>query len=701
MATAPFQLWVDIPSISAISRAGTTVTVNTSSANSLVTGQYVQIEGYTSTGTALNGVYQATVTNGTTFTYSTTTTGTLSVTGTALLPGVASQDLLNPLVNYGTASRQAALYVDLESMSMSSTGDGTSSSMSFQVHQDQTPAAGPWFNLIPDQARVRLSKTNTATAPADGDLYFIGTIALVSGEVTDSGQGTHTTVNVEEVNAILDRLVVTGSTITAQPPLWDGGGFIRTAGSVVTVTTDRDHGFFVGGTISVRGVINTFASGNFNTTSTTIATVPSASTFTYISTGTNGTADLYFTPNAIAWQGSSLQNLKITFTNPHGLTSGDSVTLQNFNGTTANCTGLLNNMFTDSNMKVLTTTTIQITLASPVTNQQTISKGQVKGSPRIVPLGSGTAQQNFSVIGGVSEDSAAQKALAVIHNNKSKDYALQRILSTSTTTKIVGAGSTITNATGVTIPAGSLRAVLDSIVEVYGGQDKLKRRYWIDLSRRLNYALVDDASKPTYANAPYKIITSGTQNPDTTTAAATVIPQTLNMSYDHNTTKSALFNISSDAAGANPVAKVINYTDMGYTTRPGAPILDDVVSYPTASSSPDVAIKRSATSFFLERSVPLLTGTFVLRGAATAAWNQNGYSAGYYQTGASSWALQSRWEPGQWVDITCSQLGLSGLYRIEQVNWSLERGSFMQIITVTFNRKNPNLLSAQMSKRSK
>jgi hypothetical protein len=88
----------------------------------------------------------------------------------------------------------------------------------------------------------------------------------------------------------------------------------------------------------------------------------------------------------------------------------------------------------------------------------------------------------------------------------------------------------------------------------------------------------------------------------------------------------------------------------------------------------------------------------VLRGAGAAAFNKYGFSSGYYQTGASSWALQNRWEPGQWMSITCTELGLSGLYRVEQVDWSLEPGAFMQVITITFNRKNYNTLSAQVAR---
>jgi hypothetical protein len=44
--------------------------------------------------------------------------------------------------------------------------------------------------------------------------------------------------------------------------------------------------------------------------------------------------------------------------------------------------------------------------------------------------------------------------------------------------------------------------------------------------------------------------------------------------------------------------------------------------------------------------------------------------------------LVPRWEPGQWVDLTAAELGLTGLYRVEAVDWTLEPGSFQQAITI-------------------
>jgi len=193
---------------------------------------------------------------------------------------------------------------------------------------------------------------------------------------------------------------------------------------------------------------------------------------------------------------------------------------------------------------------------------------------------------------------------------------------------------------------------------------------------------------------------SGAGTPDTTTGKATVPPYNLSVNWDHSAIKNAQFTLPA-AGGGVPLTTVLAYTDMYdddgvrvFANRDGAPVFDDVVDFPGASNNQGAQVKRAAAAYFIERYKPMLSGQFTLRGAGTAAHNLNGFSAGYAQTGASTFALVSRWEPGQWVEITAAGLGLSGLYRVEQVDWSLEPGSYTQIITVTFNRRNPSDLAS-------
>lgn len=692
MATAPFQLWIDLPSVDSAVRVSSTVTVTTTAAHGLTTGTYVQLEGFTGTaGTSMNGVFAATVTSGTTFTVSGAGSAGTSTSGSA----VVSRDLLSPLIDFTSANRQAAAYAIPDSIVMSAAGDGNSSTFGFQVAQDDTPSDGPWWSNVPDQARVRLYKVATGTAPTDADLYFIGTLAGISAQLNGSGQGSVSDITVDEVNAILDKLVVIGKAIAQVNPITDSG-FVRTSGTTVTVTTSASHNFPIGQQVTISGVIG--GGSNMNGTFS-VATLPSTTSFTYASSGTNGTGDSWTTPSAAALVSKSLQLVLLTFSSAHNLKSGDSITLRNFVGSTDKFTNQLNASFSGTNMKVVSATTIQIALAEPLAATQTVTtRGQVKGNARIVPIGAATAQQNFTVAGGKSEDAAAQDALSRINSYKNSDPVIQRLINTASTANIVGAGSSSNNSIGFTVPSGSLRSILDGIVEAYAGEDKKQRRYYIGLDRTLYYKLVDTASKPTYATAPYKIITTGTQDPNTTSAAATVIPFSLTVAYDYNTVKSALFNISSESGvGAS---KVQNYREAGYTERKGAPIFDDVIDYPTSSSDATGAISRAAKSYFLEQHAPMQTINFTLRGAGTAAHNVDGFSAGYYQTGASSFALQKRWEPGQWVSITCAELNLSGLYRVEQVDWNLMPGSFFQEIRITANRRNPNNL-VDIIKKSK
>ena len=690
-SVAPFQLFVDLPPISSASRAGSVVTVATSSAHGLVSGAYVQIEGFTSSGTALNGVYSIAVSNSTTFTYATAGTG--SVTG-VVAAAAASQDAMNPVTNYATADRLSAIYVELSSLSMSASGDGNSSSMSFRVLQDVTPSAGPWWSTIPDQARIRLYKKDTGSTPSDSDLYFIGTVSAIDGAINDSGQGTIGSVSVDEVNSALDRLAVFGLPVQARSP--EGEGAFSRSGSVVTVTTSTDHGYGGGQKITVANVIGG-AGTSFNGKFT--VTAPDDTTLSWTQSGPNAAGDNWRTIGSIALTSKSLQKVQFSLAGSaeHGLPSGATIVLRSVTCSGSKGQALINATFSGSNVVKLSSTVLQVVLPSALVSAQTFSGGEVRGVAAIIPEAGG-AQEVVPINGGEDEGDAVRKVLGIVNGYKSKKYPVQRLLNTSTTTKISSSVLASSDA-GVTIPAGSLRSVLDSIVETYGGQDGKERRYFIDLTRRLNYQLVDSGSQPTYADAPYKIQTSGTADPNATAVAASVVPYSLTVSYDHDTTKQALFNVSGQAGGSS-ISKVITYTEAGFTARNGAPIFDDVVDFPTASAVPASQIKRAAKSFFIERHKPLLTGSFTLRGAGTATHNSLGFSAGYYQTGTSSVALQSRWEPGQYVSVTAPQYGLAGLYRVESVDWSLEPGSYLQIINITFNRRSPNSLVDEV-KRSK
>lgn len=213
MATvAPFQLWLDGPTIASGVRSNGTVTITTLSDHNLVTGAFIQMEGFTGAiGATVNGVYQATTTSGTTFTFASAGSAGTAVTTTTLTTEAYSIDLLSPLANYGTAARPSALYVSLGSLNLAASGDGEPSTIGFSVLQDVTPSTGPWFLDIPDQVRVRLVKADTGAAPGTGAGYFRGFTQSLSSRINESGQGTITEVTALDVNALLDRVIIYGT----------------------------------------------------------------------------------------------------------------------------------------------------------------------------------------------------------------------------------------------------------------------------------------------------------------------------------------------------------------------------------------------------------------------------------------------------------------------------------------------------------
>ena len=707
MATAPFQLWMDMaPIASAIAVSGT-VTVTTSSSHGITPGAYVQVDGLTAAGTAFNTVAQvATTPSGTVFTY---VLGSVSGTAT-VTAGCVSYDLLNPTINYtaGTA-RQNAMVAELGSLQLSANGDGSGSSMSLTILQEITPSVGPWFNLIPDNTRFRLCQKNTGSTPTSADVRFLGLLSSVDAQLNGSGQGTVCGLTLGEVNVLLDRLGVFGQTI-ATVSLRNGAA-VRSA-NVTTITTIKAvHGFKVGQQVKVSG-LSGGSNASFNGIFT-VASTPTTSTFTYANAGTSDTSGgRTFT---VIRKAKTFDRLTLTATSAPGLTtkyfnltSGDTIYVRGVSGfsgsgwTSAELTQIrltCNGYFSGDQVNVINAYTIELILPKSLSGTGTFNTGAylIGTSPQVgPPIVNG--QMIVKINAGATEDEAVKQFLSLVDAYKSTDYPVQRLFTTTGTAQITG-GTVYANTQEVQFPATTLRSALDAIVETYAGNDIKDRRAFIDTTGALNYKLVDTAAQPTYATAPYSIIITGAGTPNTSTAKATVAPFNLSVNWDHETAKAAMFTIPA-VAGAS-LSQIWSYQDLAleesgtalFTERKGAPILDAVVDFPTAVRNPGAQIQRAAAAYFYERHKPLLSGSFELRGAGTAAWNQYGFSSGYAQTGASSFALVEGWKPGQWVEVTAAGLGLSGLYRVEQVDWSLEPGTTTQRILVTFNRKNPSDLA--------
>ena len=763
MATAPFQLWMEMAPIASAIRVGSTVTITTTAAHNVVTGSYVQIESATgSVGTSLNGVYQATATSGTTFTY--TAAGTA---GTAVVAAAAlSLDLLTPLIDYAAANRQAALYVIPESIQMSAVGDGTGASCSFTVAQDDTPAAGPWFNSIPDETRVRLVKANTGTNPATTDVYFLGSVRAITAKINGSGQGTIVDVEMVDPTAHLDRIVVFGNAQFGQAIV--AGGLVR-ASNVVTVTTASKHGFVAGQRVAVDGTSGgggTNFSGSFQ-----VASVPSTTTFTYAQTGPDSTGGTAIVPTAASFVTGSVQRVRYSVPVNHGL-ERQVVKVAGVTHTNAAINLIANGLLS---IKRVGTTFVEIDLPIGVATAGTftVTGATLTPIPSVgIPV---NWQPRLRVAPGSNDFTAVINILDLIDGYKFNDYAFQRVFNTSDTSKIVGTSATVSNRELI-LPTDTLSSALDSVVELFNGRDAKNRRYWVNNAAQLEFRVVDTAAQPRYATAPYKIITSGAGTPNTTTTAATLAAADIQVSYDHETTKNIV--LSTPPAGPLDAAGVFNanYISVGYAERKNSPQFDALIEAPSVKPTTQNfydLVAESASTYLQERRAPVLSAGLTLLGAGTASFNNLGFSAGYALldlgtissasrtastvtvtmasahglasgatvilagiTGAAGTSMNgtytvtvttttaftytaagtagsgtvtaatadgaklvSRWEPGQWVDVAAPELGLTGLYRVEQVDLAFYPGSFTQQLTITINRTPTRSMTKLLAKK--
>lgn len=674
MATAPFQLWMDLTTISSATRTSGTVTVTTAAPHGITSGAYIQMANATGTaGTSMNGVYSITVTSGSTFTYASSGTAGTGVTGSAVI----SYDLLNPLINYSGSAKDSALYVPTDSLNFSISGDGSGASSSVQVFQDDTPADGPWFKLIPDQTRIRLVQANTGSAPAaDGsDLFFTALVSNISSRLNGSGQGSISDVSLQDMTSLLDRVLV--YSYGKQKRIIARGGLVRSNGTT-TVTTNISHALPAGGTVTISEA----AGGDdesFNIVDTTY-TVTGPNTFTYGqptgndavgNTGISISSGVYYSDN------------QIKYTVPAGsnVPTGAMVIIQGVTATTENGAALANGVF--EGWSTAGTDTVVVTTDGSIYGETfTTTNAFLYTQGLVTPKGT-LGTYALTLESGKTESQLVNQALSALHDYKAADYAFQRSFNTASTA-FVSASTTLKNKTNVEIETQGIRGVLDTIAEIFQGLDGKPRRYFVDAIGNLNYKSVASTDQPTYATAPYKLITAGTQNPNTTTAAATLIPYTLSIGYDYGATKSG---IPLANAGTVYQPAVSTYQDYGYAERKNSPLFDDIFPETEVATGTRSNSYRYGNSFFLQAHPPLLSGVATFRGAGTAAHNQYGFNAGYAQTGASTFALVKSWAPGQWVNIECAELGLSGLYRIEQVDWTLERGSFTQVITIVFSYK--------------
>ena len=759
-----------MPKIASAIRVGSTVTVTTSSPHGMTTGADIWMESATgAAGTSMVGVYQITVTSGSAFTY--TAAGSA---GTAVVTTAAfSYDLFNPLIDYASANRQAALYAIPETVQMSASGDGNGSSLSFSVAQDETPASGPWYTLIPDEARVQLVKANTGTTPAadKSDLMFVSSVRGITARLNGSGQGTIADLDLVDPTAQLDRVLSYGTTTNRK--FIAIGGAVRSS-NVVTITTTSQHGLVAGDgfrLFGINGGAGTSFNGNFKVAA---SPAPTSTTFSFAQTGADATGNTTVVPTAASVVSRNIQQVTYTVGSNHGFLKGMDVQISGVSHTNAQFLTLLNGYF---KVYGVGATTITVTLPAVVGSA---SGSFSLASAVLTPWGAissgefDAALKYNGVRPGASDETTVKKIMSAAQQYKATDYALTRIINFGDTSQVTGTTGTVA-ALEQRVPTDTIRSVLDLVCEAFTAQDGKQRRYWVNTSGQLCFKVVDTTAKPAYATAPYKIITSGAGSPNTITTAATLAPFSLETSYNHETVKVVAISVPNLATDTDDIYRR-TYTEAGYTARANAPEFEEVLDAPAASGATRSAMARSiqaaASQYFLERREPVLSINLSLVGAGTASHNNLGWNAGYAFlnlgtmssasrtgstvtitmatahglasgaeviiagiTGAAGTTMNgtftctvttstaftytaagtagsgtvtaatafgaklvSKWEPGQWVDIAAPGVGLSGLYRVEQVSMSFERGSFMQRIDLVINRTPTRTLSAMLKR---
>lgn len=252
----------------------------------------------------------------------------------------------------------------------------------------------------------------------------------------------------------------------------------------------------------------------------------------------------------------------------------------------------------------------------------------------------------------------------------------------------------------IEIPLGTLRAALDTIVELAQARDGKLRRYYLDpRTKVLVYGFANAAdSSVTYATAPFKIITSGIDDPAGGTAtASTLVARDMSVVNDHEITRKRVFVLAADSNAdkdSDPDPYVRTYTGVGFASRSGI-VFDAVVEAPTVRGNKRAEkLTNAAKAYFSTRRAPMRTIQFSVRGAGTATGQEYGYSGGTVQAGSASYSYVDRWLPGQFVSIEAPGMGLSGLYRVEQVTMEFESGSLIRKWNITVEKRPRNGLAS-------
>lgn len=179
----------------------------------------------------------------------------------------------NILEDYSTASPETP-WVDPSSIQLNADANGQGGSMSFEIVQVKTPAAGPWWRSggVQDCARVRFQVASTMVPPfTTYTTEFLGFIESIDATLEGSGVGTRASITATAASNLTDRMLVykgikgtgrqaTGSYVYQPSSGKTDQGALTALLSLVDARSDA----------TTRGIFNTAAAGVYTGTAKAI-----------------------------------------------------------------------------------------------------------------------------------------------------------------------------------------------------------------------------------------------------------------------------------------------------------------------------------------------------------------------------------------------------------------------------------------------
>ena len=492
-------------------------------------------------------------------------------------------------------------YVDLGSVSMTLSADGSPGAMNFTVIEPKTPSGTtPWWRSggVYDSARVQFFDSRySATTP-----LFLGYISNIDGEILENGVGTRATVQVTGVTGWLQQTIVRNGTTGIKATSFVDSFTIGTGEPEdSTSTTDREV---------INGLLKRVA-----------AQQADASTLQLLNT-----AVISGTTRAI-YSGTAQYIGKQTFR---------ATTLQSALDQVAEAAGGINEtqyriwIDNDGRLNYGPKTAAASFANAPaeiVTDPANIQTGSAASVTRLFARDLRVNLDHDNIVKGifVMADSAYARydSNIVFSGAPTNDPYFRTYNGTYFKATVTTAARTGTTATITTSPAHGFATARSVTVALTSGPT--------------NFALLNGTFTITAVTATTFTYTTGTSGTITSGAA--------------------VGTASAQGSGTSR-------TGAGQTTRNG-PIPHEVFSAPKINNKSDRGkeISLLARGTMTTRSQPRRTVSFTVAGGnlsqtSNPDW-EYGYTQGYALTATATYTLVKAWLPGQYVKITAPMLDLS------------------------------------------